>query len=63
MADALVAYCIASHFQPRLIIEVSSGFSSLVLGDSAQETTARALSASNHFHASFFARDFLACDP
>ena len=28
--DALVAYCMIRHFQPRLIIEVGSGFSSLV---------------------------------
>ena len=34
-ADALVAYCMVRHFQPRLIIEVGSGFSSLVLGDAA----------------------------
>jgi len=31
--DALVAYCIARHFQPRLIIEVGSGFSSLVAAE------------------------------
>jgi hypothetical protein len=31
-ADALVAYCMVRHFQPRLVIEVGSGFSSLVLG-------------------------------
>jgi hypothetical protein len=29
------AYCMARHFQPRLTIEVGSGFSSLVLGDAA----------------------------
>ena len=28
--DALVAYCMVRHFQPRLIIEVGSGFSSLI---------------------------------
>ena len=33
--DALVAYCMVRHFQPRLVIEVGSGFSSLVLGDAA----------------------------
>ena len=33
--DALVAYCMVRHFQPRLIIEVGSGFSSLVLGEAA----------------------------
>jgi hypothetical protein len=35
--DALVAYCMVRHFQPRLIIEVGSGFSSLVLGQAAAE--------------------------
>jgi hypothetical protein len=30
--DALVAYCMVRHFQPRLIIEIGSGFSSLILG-------------------------------
>ena len=33
--DALVAYCMVRHFQPRRIIEVGSGFSSLVLGQAA----------------------------
>ena len=33
--DVLVAYCMVRHFQPRLIIEVGSGFSSLVLGQAA----------------------------
>ena len=35
--DALVAYCMVRHFQPRLIIEVGSGFSSLVLGQAAAQ--------------------------
>ena len=33
--DALVAYCVVRHFQPRRIFEVGSGFSSLVLGHTA----------------------------
>jgi predicted O-methyltransferase YrrM len=33
--DALVAYCLVRHFQPRRIFEVGSGFSSLVLGHTA----------------------------
>ena len=33
--DALVAYCMVRHFQPRRIIEVGSGFSSLVLAQAA----------------------------
>jgi hypothetical protein len=31
--DALVAYCMVRHFQPRLIIEVGSGYSSLIIGE------------------------------
>jgi Methyltransferase domain len=31
--DALVAYCMIRHFQPQLIIEVGSGFSSLVAAE------------------------------
>jgi Methyltransferase domain len=31
--DALVTYCMVRHFQPRLLVEIGSGFSSLVLGE------------------------------
>ena len=41
--DALVAYCMVRHFQPRLIIEVGSGFSSLVLGEASGKNGASAL--------------------
>jgi Methyltransferase domain len=33
--DVLVAYCMVRHFKPRRIIEVGSGFSSLVLAQAA----------------------------
>ncbi len=33
--DALIAYCMVRHFRPRRIIEVGSGFSSLVLAQAA----------------------------
>jgi hypothetical protein len=36
--DALVAYCMVRHFQPRVIIEVGSGYSSLVLAEGASKT-------------------------
>jgi hypothetical protein len=36
--DALVAYCMVRHFQPRMIIEVGSGYSSLVLAEGASKT-------------------------
>jgi len=41
--DALVAYCIVRRFQPRLIIEVGSGFSSLLLSEAAAKNGASAL--------------------
>ena len=33
--DVLIAYCMVRHFQPRRIIEVGSGFSTLVLAQAA----------------------------
>jgi hypothetical protein len=41
--DVLVAYCMVRHFQPRLIIEVGSGFSSLVLGQAAAKNKSSSL--------------------
>ncbi|CEF48825.1 unnamed protein product [uncultured bacterium] len=41
--DALVAYCMVRHFQPRVIIEVGSGFSSLPLGEAAAKNNSSAL--------------------
>jgi len=42
-ADVLVAYCMVRRFQPRRIIEVGSGFSSLVLGQAAAKNKSSAL--------------------
>src|SRR6478672_7395360 len=41
--DVLVAYCMVRHFQPRRIIEVGSGFSSVVLGQAAARNKSSAL--------------------
>ena len=41
--DALVSYCMVRHFQSRLIIEVGSGFSSLILGQAAAKNSGSAL--------------------
>jgi Methyltransferase domain len=38
--DALVAYCMVRHFQPRLIVEIGSGFSSLILGEALMKNNA-----------------------
>jgi hypothetical protein len=52
--DALVAYCMVRHFQPRLIIEVGSGFSSLALSQAAAKNKNSALICIDPFP-----RDFL----
>ncbi|MGC2625576.1 MAG: class I SAM-dependent methyltransferase [Candidatus Udaeobacter sp.] len=52
--DALVAYCMVRHFQPRRIIEVGSGFSSLVLGQAAAKNKNSSLICIDPFP-----RDFL----
>jgi predicted O-methyltransferase YrrM len=41
--DALVAYCMIRHFQPESIVEVGSGWSSLVLGQAAAKNKGSAL--------------------
>ncbi len=41
--DVLVAYCMVRHFQPRRIIEVGTGFSSLVLGQAAAKNKTSSL--------------------
>ena len=41
--DALVAYCMVRHFQPRLIIETGSGFSSLLLAEAAAKNNVASL--------------------
>ncbi len=41
--DVLVAYCMVRHFQPRRIIEVGSGFSSVVLGQAAAKNKSSGL--------------------
>ena len=41
--DALVAYCMVRHFQPRLIIETGSGLSSLLLCEAATKNNGASL--------------------
>jgi Methyltransferase domain len=47
--DVLAAYCMVRHFQPRRIIEVGSGFSSLVLGQAAARNNRSALTCIDPF--------------
>jgi hypothetical protein len=41
--DALVAYCMVRYFQPRLIIEIGGGFSSLLLAEAGAKNGKSAL--------------------
>jgi predicted O-methyltransferase YrrM len=56
--DALVAYCMVRHFESRLIIEVGSGFSSLVLGDAVAKTTGSSLICIEPFPREFLRKGF-----
>jgi hypothetical protein len=56
--DALVAYCMVRHFQPRFIIEVGSGFSSLVLGAAAAENDSASITSIEPFPREFLRKGF-----
>jgi predicted O-methyltransferase YrrM len=57
-ADALVAYCMVRHFQPQRIIEVGSGFSSLILGEAAAKNSSSALICIEPFPRQFLREGF-----
>jgi hypothetical protein len=57
--DALVAYCMVRHFQPRLIIEIGGGFSSLILGEAAAKNNSSPLICVEPFPQEFLKRGFL----
>jgi Methyltransferase domain len=57
-ADALVAYCMVRHFHPRLIIEVGSGFSSLLLGQALAKSNSSALICIEPFPQEFLRQGF-----
>ena len=56
--DALVAYCMIRHFQPRLIIEVGSGFSSLVAVEAIAKSEGSALICIEPFPPDFLRKGF-----
>ena len=56
--DALVAYCMIRHFQPRLIIEVGSGFSSLVAAEAITKNKNSALICIEPFPLEFLRQGF-----
>jgi len=57
-ADALVAYCMVRHFQPELIVEVGSGYSSLILGAAAAQSDSPALTCIEPFPREFLREGF-----
>ena len=56
--DALVAYCMVRNFKPRLVIEVGSGFSSLVLGDAVARNGRATLICVEPFPREFLRKGF-----
>jgi len=56
--DALVAYSMIRHFQPELIAEVGSGWSSLVLGQAAAKNKNSALICIDPFLSDFVRQGF-----
>jgi len=57
-ADALVAYCMVRQFQPRLIIEIGSGLSSLLLAQAAARNDNSALVCIEPFPREFVRKGF-----
>jgi hypothetical protein len=56
--DALVAYCMIRHFQPRWIIEVGSGFSSLIAAEAVAKNNNSALICIEPFPLDFLRQGF-----
>ena len=56
--DALVAYCMVRHFEPRLIIEIGSGFSSLLLGEAAAKNRISSIICVEPFPQEFLKKGF-----
>lgn len=60
--DALVTYCMVRHFRPRRIIEVGSGYSSLISGQAAVENGNTPLICIEPFPLDFLAQGFPGLD-
>lgn len=56
--DALVAYCMVRHFQPRLIIEIGGGYSSLISGQAASKNGDSSLICVEPFPLDFLVKGF-----
>jgi Methyltransferase domain len=60
--DALVAYCMIRHFQPRLIIEIGSGFSSLLAREAIVNGSCSRLLCIEPFPRDFLRQQFPGAD-
>ena len=56
--DALVAYCMVRHFKPRTIVEIGSGYSSLISGQAAAKNGDKALICVEPFPLDFLRKGF-----
>ncbi|PYJ15690.1 MAG: hypothetical protein DME94_06065 [Verrucomicrobia bacterium] len=56
--DALVAYCMVRRFRPRLIIEIGSGYSSLLMGEAGARNDACPLICVEPFPSDFLSKGF-----
>ena len=56
--DAIVAHCMVRYYQPRLIIEIGAGVSSLVLGKAAMKNNNRGVVCIEPFPQEFLKRGF-----
>ena len=56
--DALVAYCMVRHFKPKTIIEIGSGYSSLISGAAAAKNGSPALVCVEPYPLEFLTKGF-----
>ena len=56
--DALVTYCMVRHFKPRTIVEIGSGYSSLISGQAAAKNGNAALICVEPFPLDFLLKGF-----
>ena len=56
--DALVTYCMVRHFKPRTIVEIGSGYSSLISGQAAAKNGDAALVCIEPFPLDFLRKGF-----
>ena len=56
--DALVAYCMVRHFEPRLIVEIGGGYSTLLLTEAAAKNNTSTLTCIEPYPQEFLKQGF-----